>query len=558
MTSKRVASSDVSATDLIVEDLEGVPTQKGMKIPDRKPLDAAKALQSNRRVMAKSRTDEPLAPPKQPGKKRGKLLWQQGRLIGTGGFGKVYVGLDGNTGTLVAAKEFDISAAAGDRQQKPAQLESLQREIRFMKSLRHKNIVKYYGADRKGTLFYIFMEFIPGGSLKSILDQFGALHDRLAASYTRQILRGLQYLHRHGIIHRDIKAANVLVNIDGIVKLGDFGSAQLLTEAKGTHGTPFWMAPEVIRGEAVGWQADIWSLGCVVIEMLTGQNPFIEHGNSSEVLSYIATDMQPVTVSPLINNPFARSFLERCLMRNPADRPSVDELLRHDFVAISGRRAGSAESGISTSSSIVSMRLEGGDEESADLDARSRVSGGLPEVTEIAIDSDMSSEDIDEPLQDDVRSALVSRMLSFAREARANLPNVANGNGSSVFPTDTTNPLTTAASNNGFGPAGVIVNFGDAVPASGPADDTASVVNYIQQNMEVDRNSGVEMDIELDSSSPRIGVDERLARVRSSESSLSAAGGNRCLSTMQRLQLGVTLLLVAVIGALAALLVLKS
>jgi hypothetical protein len=155
-------------------------------------------------------------------------------------------------------------------------------------------------------------------------------------------------------------------------------------------------------------------------------------------------------------------------------------------------------------------------------------------------------------------------MLSFAKEARANLPMV---NGNSAFQTDAANPLAardglrngpTASSNNGgFGPAGVIINFGEPVPA-GPADDTASVVNYIQQNMEVDRNSGVEMDIELDSSSPRGAVDERTGRIRSSDSSLSAAGGNRCLSTMQRLQLGVTLLLVAVIGALAALLVLKS
>jgi serine/threonine protein kinase len=140
-----------------------------------------------------------------------------------------------------------------------AQVKDLQYEIDVMKTLHHKHIVRYLGTMMRERVFFIFMEFVPGGSIAKLLEKFGPFEEPTIKNYTRQILKGLKYLHDNDIIHRDIKGANILVHENGIVKLGDFGASIRITpivsfDRDGIRGTPFFMAPESFRGvsEAYG------------------------------------------------------------------------------------------------------------------------------------------------------------------------------------------------------------------------------------------------------------------------------------------------------------------
>eukprot|EP00760_Papus_ankaliazontas_P023041 PhM_4_TR19128/c1_g2_i1/m.24014 len=185
--------------------------------------------------------------------------WRQGALVGTGAFGSVHMGMDDRDGRLFAVKKitFDLNDDELNRN-----LLALQNEITILKRLDHEHIVKYYSSARIGTSVNIFMEYVPGGSIKDVVNKFGALSETTVVKYTYQIVLGLEYLHRNQVLHGDIKGANILVGVDGTCKLADFGSAVVSSErimaAKQT-GTPLWMAPEVVRGEyLIGWASDIW------------------------------------------------------------------------------------------------------------------------------------------------------------------------------------------------------------------------------------------------------------------------------------------------------------
>jgi len=242
------------------------------------------------------------------------------------------------TGQLLAVKQVSLR---GDVQEQ-SQVSALQSEIELMQSLNHKNIVRYLGSEKVEKKLNIFLEYQPGGSIASLLTKFHRLGEKIIRSFTRQMLLGLEYLHQHGIAHRDIKGANILVDIDGVIKLADFGASKKLASIlsysegfKSFTGTPYWMAPEVIQGNAdggsYGRKADIWSLGAVVIEMATGKPPW--------------SDLAPVTAlfkvgsSPAIP-PFpetlgldANDFLSKCFQRDPRLRPSATDLLKHPFVS---------------------------------------------------------------------------------------------------------------------------------------------------------------------------------------------------------------------------------
>lgn len=145
----------------------------------------------------------------------------------------------------------------------------------------------------------IVLEFVPGGSIRQLLDKFHAFDERLVKIYTRQMLEGLRYLHANGVIHRDLKCANVLVDNLGIVKLSDFGASKKIISnyadgdgsvfenecvSKTFIGSPYWIAPEVIRKTGHGKPADIWSLGCCVLEMLTSKPPWSEYGTEAKTI----------------------------------------------------------------------------------------------------------------------------------------------------------------------------------------------------------------------------------------------------------------------------------
>ncbi len=159
------------------------------------------------------------------------IRWKRGEMLGQGAFGVVYLGLNIDTGELMAVKQMATEEVS------KKELSSLENEINLLRNLRHPNIVRYIGTELTSTALSIFLEYVPGGSLKALIEKFGALEESVARSYTRQLLLGLEYLHRNGIAHRDVKGANCLVGNDGVIKLADFGNSKHW-RPNGTNGIP--------------------------------------------------------------------------------------------------------------------------------------------------------------------------------------------------------------------------------------------------------------------------------------------------------------------------------
>ncbi|GAO19559.1 hypothetical protein UVI_02062230 [Ustilaginoidea virens] len=210
--------------------------------------------------------------------------WFKGQLIGKGTYGRVYLGMNATTGEFLAVKEVEVNAkaAGGDKAKMREMVAALDQEIDTMQHLDHVNIVQYLGCERKETSISIFLEYISGGSIGSCLRKHGKFEEPVVSSLTRQTLSGLAYLHREGILHRDLKADNILLDLDGTCKISDFGISKKTDNIYGNdktnsmQGSVFWMAPEVIRSQGEGYSAkvDIWSLGCVVLEMFAGRRPW--------------------------------------------------------------------------------------------------------------------------------------------------------------------------------------------------------------------------------------------------------------------------------------------
>jgi len=265
-----------------------------------------------------------------------KLLWKRGQLIGQGAYGKVYECLNLENGQLHAVKHVKL---AGSTSQIEKQVSLLQKEISLLKSLSHKNIVKYLHAEitesKNGV--YIIMEYVSGGSIRHLLDKFGKFEENLVRLYTKQILEGLSFLHSNRIIHRDIKSANLLVTQRGNIKLSDFGASKRLggscvDQCRSLRGSPYWMAPEVAKRVGHGFAADIWSVGCVVIEMLTGSFPWSKVTCSTkEVIRIISNTVSHPPIPGGISTE-CQEFLKCCLKVNPAERSTANELLTHSFI----------------------------------------------------------------------------------------------------------------------------------------------------------------------------------------------------------------------------------
>jgi mitogen-activated protein kinase kinase kinase 3 len=161
---------------------------------------------------------------------------------------------------------------------------------------------------------HIFLEYVAGGSLQSLIKKYGYLNERLIQIYTRQILEGLEYLHMNKIVHRDIKGANVLVDINGTCKLADFGNSKRLYSTRDDNlvkGTAHWMAPEVIKQQKYGRYSDIWSLGCTIIEMATGHPPWSEYKSPASAMFHIAQTKEGPTVPSWLSQS-AKEFLSLC------------------------------------------------------------------------------------------------------------------------------------------------------------------------------------------------------------------------------------------------------
>jgi len=262
-----------------------------------------------------------------------KFSWVRGELLGRGSLGSVWKALDRCTGQLMAVKEvlIDTRDSADDKFRN-----ALQHEIEMYQGLDHPHIVRYLGNDYLRGRLYIYLEYMSGGSIAQVLSQFGPLEEPLIARYTRDLLEGLEYLHSQTpvVLHRDIKGANILVGLDREVKLSDFGCSKR-TEGTMVHtlrGSVPWMAPEVMRQSGYGRKADIWSLGCVIIEMATAAQPWGSFDNHLAAMVRIAMSDETPEI-PKHLSPLCQEVISRCTRRSPQERPCAWQLLAHDFVA---------------------------------------------------------------------------------------------------------------------------------------------------------------------------------------------------------------------------------
>ena len=233
----------------------------------------------------------------------------------------MYCGLTSH-GQLIAVKQVTLDVA--DPETADKEYKRLQEEVDLLKTLRHHNIVGYLGTLLRRHVVSIFMEYVPGGSIASILHRFGPLPERVLALYTQQILEGVSFLHLNRVIHRDLKGNNVMLMPTGVVKLIDFGCARRLSRLnhtasrsellKSVHGTPYWMAPEVINESGHGRKSDIWSVGCTVFEMATGKPP-LSHMDKMAALFYIGARRGLMPSLPDGFSREARDFVQVCLTR---------------------------------------------------------------------------------------------------------------------------------------------------------------------------------------------------------------------------------------------------
>ena len=213
------------------------------------------------------------------------IKWVKGDLIGKGSFGHVYLALNANTGEPLAVKQVALTAHSEDNDGDDKLVDSIKYEIELLKDLDHDRIVSYLGFERTDKYFSIFLEYVPGGSVMRCLKRHGPFEENLIRFFMSQVLDGLVYLHERGVWHRDLKADNLLVDFEGNCKISDFGVSKAAdADAYGTNagatnmkGTFYWMAPEVIDSVGMtGYSAkcDIWSLGCVLLEMFTAERPW--------------------------------------------------------------------------------------------------------------------------------------------------------------------------------------------------------------------------------------------------------------------------------------------
>ncbi|KAI9253367.1 kinase-like domain-containing protein [Phascolomyces articulosus] len=260
-----------------------------------------------------------------------RAQYQLGNCIGKGQFGSVYRALDMSTGETVAVKRIRLEDAELDKE--------IMAKVGLLKTLGHSNVIQYLGFIRSKHHMNIVLEYAENGSLMSTLKAFGAFPEKLVASFCIKILHGLEYLHANQVVHCDLKAANILTTKTGDVKLSDFGvSLNLKIKASdpgSVSGTPNWMAPEVIELKGASTKSDIWSLGCTLVELVTGKPPYADMIAMSAMFRIVEDNYPPL---PVNISQEMHSFLLCCFQKNPEERPTATQLKEHSWIRANQRR----------------------------------------------------------------------------------------------------------------------------------------------------------------------------------------------------------------------------
>lgn len=282
------------------------------------------------------------------------IRWQQRRFIGAGAFGSVYLAVNLDSGSLMAVKEIKFQELTG----LPNLYSQIRDELSIMEMLHHPNVVEYYGIEVHRDKVYIFEEYCQGGSLAALLEHGRIEDEGIIQLYTMQMLEGLAYLHSQGIVHRDIKPDNILLDHRGVIKYVDFGASKILAKNRTLQrsrrgdvgnakagvfggnlgfnnsltGTPMYMSPEVIKSDKRGRHGamDIWSLGCVVLEFATGKKPWSNLDNEWAIMFHIGVARQhPPLPEPGQLSDLGIDFIKKCLTVDAITRPTAVELLEH-------------------------------------------------------------------------------------------------------------------------------------------------------------------------------------------------------------------------------------
>ncbi|KAJ3332329.1 hypothetical protein HDU76_000609, partial [Blyttiomyces sp. JEL0837] len=249
------------------------------------------------------------------------IVWKKGQLIGKGSFGRVYFGVNLTTKELMAVKQVEMIPV---RKGSAADTGKMRQKM----------------VDARDNTISVFLQYVDGGSIASMLSKYGPFDEELVRSFSCQILSGLAYLHERCIIHRDIKGANILVNKDGVAKISDFGiskkneykMAYRYNSRMSLQGSVYWMAPEVIKSKGYSAKVDIWSLGCVTLEMLTGNHPWRQLDEMQTMWRLGKENAPPVPEVGLSEG--AREFLGQCFVIEPDERPTAVELLEIPFANV--------------------------------------------------------------------------------------------------------------------------------------------------------------------------------------------------------------------------------